>query len=105
MTTVLPAASAYGRNQNGIIAGKLKGAMIAQTPSGCRIIVSSMPTAMSSELYPWIIVGAPQATSTFSIARRISPRDSARVLPHSRVIVRANSSNCCSSSGFSLKRN
>ena len=32
--TVFPQAIAYGRNQNGIIAGKLKGAMIAHTPTG-----------------------------------------------------------------------
>ena len=43
MTTVLPQAIAYGRNQNGIIPGKLNGAMIAHTPSGWRIIISSMP--------------------------------------------------------------
>ena len=40
---MLPQAIAYGRNQNGIMPGKLNGAMIAQTPSGWRIIISSMP--------------------------------------------------------------
>ena len=48
--TGLPQASAYGMNQNGIIPGKLNGQMTALTPTGCRIIVSSMPGAMSSEL-------------------------------------------------------
>ena len=35
--TVLPAAIAIGKNQHGTIAGKLKGLMIATTPSGWRI--------------------------------------------------------------------
>ena len=50
MTTVLPQAIAYGMNQNGIMPGKLNGATTAQTPSGWRIMISSMPAAMSSEL-------------------------------------------------------
>ena len=48
--TVLPQASEYGRNQKAIIPGKLNGAMMAVTPRGWRIIISSMPLAMSSEL-------------------------------------------------------
>ena len=67
-------------------------------------MISSMPAAMSSELYPWIRIGTPQATSTFSIARRSSPRDSASVLPHSIVIVREISSKFRSSRSFSLNR-
>ena len=102
--TVLPQASEYGRNQKAIMPGKLNGAMMAVTPSGWRIIISSMPLAMSSELYPWIIAGAPHATSTFSIARRISARDSPMVLPASIVMVRARSSMFSSSSVFSLNR-
>ncbi len=102
--TVLPQARAYGMNQKGIIPGKLKGATIAHTPTGWRIISSSIPLAISSEISPIIMVGIPQATSTFSIARRISPRDSPMVLPHSLVIVRASSSNPSSMSAFSLKR-
>ena len=85
--------------------GKLNGPMTAATPSGCRIIISSMPVATSSKFLPCIIMGIPQATSTFSIARRISPFDSAKVLPHSRVIVRAKSSKCSSSRFFSLNKN
>ncbi len=48
--TGLPHASAYGMYQKGIIPGKLNGQMMALTPTGWRIIVSSMPGAMSSEL-------------------------------------------------------
>ena len=50
--------------------------MAAVTPSGWRIIISSIPLATSSRLYPCISVGMPQATSTFSMARRSSARDS-----------------------------
>src|SRR4051794_14820834 len=53
---VLPQAMAQGKNRNGIIAGKLNGEMIAVTPRGCRIMISSMPLAMFSELYPCISV-------------------------------------------------
>src|SRR5687768_2007457 len=34
---VFPQATAYGRNQKGTMAGKLKGQMAAKTPSGVRI--------------------------------------------------------------------
>src|SRR5580700_5345188 len=44
----------------------------------------------------------PQATSTFSIARRISALASVKVLPFSVVMMRAMSSMCSSSSIFSL---
>ncbi|MDE2658760.1 MAG: hypothetical protein OXI45_00935 [Acidobacteriota bacterium] len=103
MTTVLPQASAYGRNQNGIMAGKLKGAITATTPTGWRIMSSSMPRAMSSSTRPCISEGIPQATSTFSMARRISPRDSARVFPHSVVTQRESCSKSRSRSAFSRK--
>ena len=33
---VFPVATAKGRNHSGTIAGKLKGAIAAQTPRGCR---------------------------------------------------------------------
>ncbi len=84
--------------------GKLNGQMIAATPTGCRIMYSSTPRATSSEKSPSIIMGMPQATSTFSIARRISPRASSSVLPFSITIVRDRSSKFSSSSAFSLKR-
>src|SRR5271168_4119746 len=49
-------------------------------------------------------MGMPQATSTFSIPRRISAFASAKVLPFSRVVIAASSSMCSSSKFFSLKR-
>src|SRR5680860_1874076 len=39
-TWVLPAAIAYGQNQNGTMAGKLKGATQPNTPKGCRHALS-----------------------------------------------------------------
>ena len=66
--------------------GKLNGVMTATTPTGWRIISSSMPDAMSSRLLPIISDGMPVATSTFSMPRFSSPSDSASVLPHSCVI-------------------
>ena len=101
---VFPQAMAYGRNQKVIIPGKLKGAMTAHTPTGCRIMNSSMPVAISSRFVPCMSVGMPQATSTFSMARRISPFASSSVFPHSSVIVRAMSSKFSSSRFFNLKR-
>jgi hypothetical protein len=47
---VFPVAIAYGRNQKGIMPGKLKGVIAATTPSGWRIIISSTPRATSSRL-------------------------------------------------------
>lgn len=47
---VLPHAIAYGKNQKGIIAGKLNGVMAATTPSGCLTTISSIPRATSSRL-------------------------------------------------------
>ncbi len=89
-------------NQNGIIIGKLNGVMAATTPRGWRIIISSMPGAMSSLLTPCIIDGIPHATSTFSMDRRISATLSVKVFPHSSVMVRARSLMLSSSSVFSL---
>ena len=66
--------------------GKLNGVMAATTPTGWRIISSSMPEAMSSRLLPIISDGMPVATSTFSMPRCSSPSDSASVLPHSCVM-------------------
>ncbi len=72
--------------------GKLNGAIVAHTPSGWRIMISSMPGAISSTISPFIIIGMPQATSTFSKARTISALASSKVLPHSFVISLAISS-------------
>ena len=40
---VFPVATAKGRNHSGTIAGKLKGAIAAQTPRGCRRTWQSIP--------------------------------------------------------------
>ncbi len=45
---VFPVATAKGRNQSGTMAGKLKGAIAAQTPTGCRMTWQSMPDEMFS---------------------------------------------------------
>ncbi len=102
--TVFPQAKAYGKNQNGIMPGKLNGAMIATTPNGCRIMNSSIPRAISSNRLPCIIVGIPHATSTFSIARRISPWASFKVFPFSFTIVSDRSLKWNSSRFFSSNR-
>src|SRR5438552_195118 len=44
-TKVLPVARAYGMNQNGTMAGKLNGAIIANTPIGTRRTSASIPGA------------------------------------------------------------
>ena len=45
-----PVAIAYGRNHKGIMEGKLKGVIATVTPSGWRIIISSIPLETSSRL-------------------------------------------------------
>jgi hypothetical protein len=62
-----------------------------------------MPSAIWSRFVPIISVGAPQASSTTSMARRTSPRASGRVLPFSWVTSRDSSSN--RSSSRALNRN
>jgi hypothetical protein len=42
---LFPQATANGRNQSGIIAGKLNGVGAATTPTGCRTISTSTPPA------------------------------------------------------------
>ena len=91
-TNVLPQAIANGRNQNGTIAGKLKGTIAAQTPTGWRIVSASIPRETSSRMRPCIVVGIAQAHSTISIMRATSARASPIVLPISVVTERASSS-------------
>ncbi len=102
--TQLPVATAYGANQRGTMKGKLKGPIIPKTPTGCLITYSSMPAAMSSRLYPIINDGIPAATSTFSIPRLVSPRDSSMVFPCSMVCILLSSSKRSSINSFSLNR-
>ena len=88
----LPQAIAKGRNQKGTIAGKLKGTIAAQTPTGWRTVSQSTPRETSSATRPWIVVGIAQAHSTISIIRATSARASPIVLPISAVTERARSS-------------
>ena len=89
---MFPQATANGRNQSGIIAGKLNGVMAATTPTGCRTISTSTPPATCSRFSPFSSDGAPQATSTDSMPRPTSPIASDSVLPMSVVTIRPSSS-------------
>ena len=91
-TNVLPQAMAKGRNQNGTIAGKLKGTTAAHTPTGWRIVSQSTPVATFSSTRPCIVCGIADAASIISIARPTSARASGSVFPISRVTERASSS-------------
>src|SRR6266705_1936990 len=51
-TNVLPQASAGAHIHMGTIAGKLKGVIPAQTPSGWRIEYTSIPVEACSEKWP-----------------------------------------------------
>ena len=90
----LPHASAKGRNQSGIIAGKLNGVIAATTPTGWRICSTSTPLATPSRFSPFSRWGIAVAASTDSIPRPTSPRASSMVLPMSSVTRRASSSWC-----------
>ena len=94
---LFPQAIANGRNQNGTIAGKLNGAMAAQTPTGWRIVSASTLRATSSRIRPCMVVGIAHAASTISIIRATSARASAIVLPISAVTDCASSSRRASS--------
>ena len=96
-TNVLPQATANGRNQSGIIAGKLNGVIAAITPTGWRTISTSSPVATPSRLSPLSMCGAAHAASVDSIPRPTSPAASASVLPMSVVTSRASSSRWASS--------
>ena len=64
---VFPQAIAKGRNQNGTIAGKLKGAMAAQTPTGWRMVSASTPRATSSSIRPCMVVGIAVAVALVQV--------------------------------------
>ncbi len=83
-TNVLPQAMANGYIHIGTMAGKLNGVMPAQTPSGWRMVLQSMPRATSFSESPIIRLGMPHATSTIWMARRTSIVASSTVLPFSR---------------------
>ena len=94
---LLPHPIANGRNQNGTIAGKLKGTIAAQTPTGWRTVSASTLRETSSMIRPCIVVGIAHAHSTISIIRATSARASTSVLPISVVTERASSSRRASS--------
>ena len=91
---VLPHAIANGRNQSGIIAGKLNGVIAPTTPTGWRTSSTSTPPATPSRFSPLSRCGIAIAASVDSIPRTTSPRASPRVLPMSSVTRRASSSRC-----------
>src|SRR5665647_3425624 len=83
-TSVLPVAMQRGSIQpKGIMAGKLKGAMPANTPSGSRKLTVSWPVATFISDSPFMSMGAPTATSIASMIFTTSPRASSRFLPSS----------------------
>jgi hypothetical protein len=105
-----PAMRPTGNIHRGIMAGKLKGAMPAQTPRGTLYEYVSMPFDTFSSVSPIRWLAAPHVVSTTSrpLKRRqdenerrrqrqhlnTSPRASASVLPCSRVMMAASSSWC-----------
>ena len=90
----MPQASDTGYIHNGTIAGKLNGVMPATTPTGWRIAKLSTPLATPSEYSPFRSWGMPQANSTTSMPRAISPLASGIVLPCSADSIAASSSVC-----------
>mmetsp|Transcript_21293 Transcript_21293/g.36560 ORF Transcript_21293/g.36560 Transcript_21293/m.36560 type:complete len:203 (+) Transcript_21293:1607-2215(+) len=94
-TKVLPQVTARGNIQRGIMAGKLKGAMPAHTPSGSRKLTVSMSRLTLATVDPIMCVAMPHACSTTSRPRCTSPLASARVLPCSSVMDRARTSMFC----------
>ena len=101
---VLPHASAIGNIHIGTIAGKLNGVMPAQTPSGWRTDQLSMPRPTCSVNSPFSRCGMPQANSTTSMPRVISPWASENTLPCSSVMTRAIASPSRPSSSRNLNR-
>ena len=102
----LPQASAGANFHIGIMAGKLNGVMPATTPSGWRIENRSMPGPALSLNSPFIRCGMPQANSTTSSPRWMSPLESAMVLPCSEEssLARLSNSFCTSSRNLNSTR-
>ena len=90
-TTVLPAAMAIGKNHIGTMAGKLNGLMTPTGPSGWRIEYTSTLVEAFSVNPPLSRCGMPQANSTTSWPRLISPSASETTLPCSLVMILASS--------------
>ena len=96
-TTVFPQAMAIGVIHSGTITGKLKGVMQPTTPTGSRTDIRSTPVETCDELSPFSSWEIPQANSTVSSPRCISPRASGFVLPCSPAMVSESSSAASSS--------
>ena len=103
-TTAFPLARALALIHNGTMIGKLKGVTAATTPTASRVECTSTPSATWSENSPFRCSISPQAYSTFSSPRAISPLASASVLPCSLVISAASSSVCSTRSWRSVNR-
>src|SRR6516162_1882411 len=101
---VLPQAIAGAHFHSGIIAGKLNGVMPATTPSGWRMEKRSIPGPAPSVNSPFIRCGMPQANSTTSSPRWMSPLESAKVLPCSEESSLARLSNSLCASSRNLNR-
>lgn len=102
--TTLPVASALAVIHRGTMIGKLNGVMAATTPSDSRKECTSTPSATCEEKPPFKCSVTPQAYSTFSRPRAISPLASAMVLPCSDVISAASSSVWVTSKWRNVKR-
>ena len=79
---VLPVAIAYGRNQSGIIAGKLKGVMRRDHADGLADEVDVDARGHARQALALQHLGRPHAASTDSMPRPTSPRASAKGLAH-----------------------
>ncbi len=88
---MFPQAIATGNIHIGTMAGKLNGVIPATTPSGWRIEYASTPVDTFSENAPLSRCGMPQANSTTSAPRAISPAASEATLPCSELISAASS--------------
>ena len=84
---MLPAAIAIGKNHIGTIAGKLNGEMMPTTPSGSRLECTSTPVETLLGVPALEQVAIPQANSTTSWPRVISPSASESTLPCSAVMI------------------
>ncbi len=91
-TKALPQARAVGIIHSGTMAGKLNGVIPATTPSGRRIVVTSIPEETSLLWLPRSSSPTLQAYSMLSSPRATSPRASSWSLPCSAEIRRASSS-------------
>ena len=100
---MLPQASATGNIHMGTMAGKLKGVIPAQTPTGWRMVKVSTPDATPSEYSPLSRCGMPQANSTTSSPRVTEPLASGTVLPCSLDSNSASSSMFSNNSSRNLK--